>query len=241
MSGLHLDIEVFRAWLITPLPALALTFAAYAAGAWLYRRANNFPLLHPSLIGAIIIAIVLWSMGTHYREYIDGVQLLYLLMGTATVALAIPLYQHFALIRQLGMPILITVAVGATIGSLSAVGLAWWLGCSEEILRSLAAKSVTTPIALGITHEIGGIPELTNGAVLGTAVIGIVMAPLCFRLFNITDPRVRGMALGIAAHGMGASRAFEMNSITGAFASLSLCLTGIASAVAIPLVAHWLK
>jgi putative effector of murein hydrolase len=88
---------------------------------------------------------------------------------------------------------------------------------------------------------LGGITELTNGAVLSAAVIGIVSAPLCFRLFNIRDARARGMALGIAAHGMGASRAFELNAVTGAFASLSLCLTGVVSAIAIPLIVHWLQ
>lgn len=241
MNIAPVDIQQFRIWLTTPLPALTLTLGAFAGADWLYRRSKNFPLLHPSLIGGMIIAAVLVLVGVHYRDYTDAMRLTYMLLGSATVALAIPLYRHLSLIREVGIPILITTVLGATVGSLSALGLAVWLGCGEEILRSLAAKSVTTPIALGITHELHGIAELTNAAVLGTAVIGITVAPLCFRLFKITDPRARGMALGIAAHGMGASRAFELNSISGAFASLSLCLTGLVSAIAIPLIAQWFQ
>lgn len=236
-----LDADLYRQWLTTPLPMLALTLGAFSLGSWVYRRSGAAALAHPSLIGAIVIATVLLLLGITYRDYSSCVQLFYLLMGTATVALAVPLYTHFSLIRELALPILITVVFGAAVGSLSTVGIAWWLGCGDEVLRSLASKSVTTPIALGITRELGGITELTNGAVLGTAVVGIVAAPLCFRVFNIHDARARGMALGIAAHGMGASRAFEMNAVTGAFASLSLCLAGVASAIAIPLIAHYLQ
>jgi putative effector of murein hydrolase len=99
---------------------------------------------------------------------------------------------------------------------------------------------VTTPIAIGISREIGGIISLTNGAVLFTAAVGITVAPLCFRLLRIRDPRIQGFALGIAAHGMATARAFETSAVAGAFASLSLCLTGTFSAVAIPLAARWL-
>lgn len=241
MSFAHLDVRQLHAWLATPLPALALTLGLFAGADWLYRRSKNFPLLHPSWIGAAGITAALALAGVHYRDYTDSVHVLYLLLGTATVALAVPLYRHFSLIRELGVPIVVTVLLGAVTGSLSVLGIAYWLGCGEEILRSLAAKSVTTPIALGISQEVHGIAELTNAAVLGTAVIGITVAPLCFRVFKIDDPRARGMALGIAAHGMGASRAFEWNAISGAFASLSLCLTGLVSAVAIPLIAQWFE
>lgn len=238
---LQLDAAAYHEWLRTPLPMLALTFGGFTLGDWLYRRLRSFPLAHPSLIGAVVVAAVLALLGIAYRDYLASVQVFYLLLGTATVSLAVPMYQHFSLIRELAVPIVITVLSGATVGSLSAVGIAWLLGCDDLILRSLAAKSVTTPIAIGITHELGGIMTLTNGAVLGTAVVGITTAPLCFRLFRIRDPRARGMALGIAAHGMGTSRAFELNAVTGAFASLSLCLTGVVSAIAIPLIAHWLQ
>jgi putative effector of murein hydrolase len=238
---ISLDADLYREWLTTPLPMLALTLGAFSLGNWAYRRSGAHALVHPSLIGAILIAAVLLLFGVTYRDYSSCMQLFYLLMGTATVALAVPLYTHLTLIRELALPILVTVVLGAAVGSLSTVALAWLLDCGDEVLRSLASKSVTTPIALGITRELGGITELTNGAVLSAAVIGIVSAPICFRLFNIRDARARGMALGIAAHGMGASRAFELNAVTGAFASLSLCLTGVVSAIAIPLIVHWLQ
>jgi putative effector of murein hydrolase len=197
--------------------------------------------LHPAIVGALLIAWFLFIVGIDYRVYANGTRILQWLLGTATVALAVPLYRHLSLIRELALPIALTVLLGAAIGAASVVGIAWLLGCDQEILRSLASKSVTTPIAIHISHEIGGIIELTNGAVMITAATGVTIAPLLFRFLRITDARVQGVALGVAAHALGAARAFETNATTGAFASLSLCLTGVVSAVAIPLIAHWIQ
>jgi predicted murein hydrolase (TIGR00659 family) len=232
---------LYRDWLSSPLVLLTLTLAAYEAGDIVYRRAVAFPLLHPAVVGAVLIAGLLTVGGIDYRAYADGTRILQWLLGTATVALAIPLYRQLPLIRELAFPIAVTVLLGAAVGALSVIGIAWLIGCDQEVLRSLAPKSVTTPIAIGISREIGGIVELTNGAVLITAVTGVTLAPWLFRLLRISDARVQGVALGIAAHALGAARAFEANATTGAFASLSLCLTGIVSAVGIPLIVHWLQ
>lgn len=232
---------VYREWASSPLLMLTATVAAYEAGAVVYRRTGSFPLLHPAIVGALLIALLLLVFGIDYRTYADATLILRWLLGTATVALAIPLYRHARLIRALALPIGVSVVLGAAVGALSVVGLAWLAGCDTQILLSLAPKSVTTPIAIGISRETGGIIELTNGAVMITAATGVTLAPWLFRLLRISDERVQGVALGIAAHALGAARAFETNATTGAFASLSLCLTGVISAVAIPLVAHWLQ
>lgn len=238
LASLH---PVYREWLSSPVVLLTATLAAYEIGAAVYRRSNFFPLLHPAIVGALLIAALLSVIGIDYTTYADGTLVLRWLLGTATVALAIPLYRHVSLIRELAIPIAVTVVLGAAVGALSVVGIAWLGGCDHEILLSLAPKSVTTPIAIGISRELGGIVELTNGAVLITAATGVTVAPWLFRLLRIGDARVQGVALGIAAHALGAARAFETNTVTGAFASLSLCLTGIVSAIAIPLAVYWLQ
>ncbi|MDB6062611.1 MAG: hypothetical protein JWM78_2714 [Verrucomicrobiaceae bacterium] len=233
--------STYRDWFSSPLVLLTLTVAAYEIGAIIYRRTNSFSLLHPAIVGALLIALVLAIFGVDYRAYADGTRLLQWLLGTATVALAIPLYRYLPLIRELALPIAGAVILGAAIGALSVVSIAWLAGCDAQILWSLAPKSVTTPIAIGISRESGGIVELTNGAVLITAATGVTLAPWIFKLLRISDARVQGVALGIAAHALGAARSFETNAVTGAFATLSLCLTGVITAVAIPLLAHWIQ
>lgn len=240
MSGAA-DPASWRALLDSPLFILTLTIGAFQLGNLLYRRTRSFPLLHPSVTGALLVALLLPYLRIDYSRYVEGTRILHLLLGTATVALAIPLYQQLPLLRALALPILLTTVAGACFGALSALGIAWSLGATEITLRSLAAKSVTTPIAIGISDEIGGLTALTNGVVLFTAAVGIAAAPLCFRLLRIRDARIQGFTLGIAAHGMAAARAFETSAVAGAFASLSLCLTGTFSAIAIPLVVRWLS
>jgi putative effector of murein hydrolase len=238
---MNLDPAAYRTLLDSPIFILTLTLGAYQIGVLIYRRTRFLPLLHPSIVGSLLVALLLPYLHIDYARYAEGTGILQLLLGTATVALAIPLYQQLPLIRPLALPILATTVAGACFGSLSALGIAWGLGGNAEILRSLAAKSVTTPIAIGISRQIGGITALTNGAVLLTAAVGITLAPLCFRLLRIQDARIQGFAMGIAAHGMATARAFETSAVAGAFASLSLCLTGTVSAVLIPVVASWLN
>jgi predicted murein hydrolase (TIGR00659 family) len=219
----------------SPLWLLTLSVAGFQVGNLLYRRFNEFPLFHPTIIGATLVAIVLTQLNIDYQSYFQGNQLLLFWLGPATVALAIPLYQQLHLIRQMAVPILFTVCSGACFAAASAAIIAWLLGASTTTILSLAPKSVTTPIAISLADEIGGIAALTAGAVAITAVVGISLGPWVFRLLKIDDPKIWGFCLGITAHGMGTARAFEINPTAGAFSSLAMCLTGALSATIIPL------
>jgi predicted murein hydrolase (TIGR00659 family) len=225
----------------TPLFAITLTLAAYQFGRMAYRASNQLPLLHPTVSGAIVLAALLGAGDLNYKTYFAGNQLLMFFLGPATVALAIPLYQQQHLIRRMIKPILVTLIAGASFAALSALGIAFVLGANEQTLLSLASKSVTTPIAIGITTEIGGLETLATGAVVFTGALGLVMGPMIFRFLKIDDPRIWGFCMGITAHGVGTARAFELNATAGAFSSLALCLTGTLSAVIIPLAALALK
>lgn len=232
-------LDDLRPLIDSPLFALTLSLAAYQWGGWLYRRTRQFPLCHPTVIGALTVALLLPVIDLDPDIYLQGNQLLVFLLGPATVALAIPLYQELHLIRSTAVPVLAALVVGASVAVVSALGIAWLLGASPQTLLSLAPKSVTTPIAIGVSEEIGGLVALTTGVVVFTGAAGISLGPLLFRWLKITDPRVQGFALGLSAHGVGTARAFELNPRAGAFASLALCLTGTLTALALPTLLQW--
>ncbi|MCV6626855.1 MAG: LrgB family protein [Cellvibrionaceae bacterium] len=226
---------------ISALSALLLTLGAYQLGLWCYQKSGRLMLLHPVVIGACVIAAYLFYFGIPYRAYQQASSLFYFLLGPATVALAIPLYQEFRHIRQRAKPVLLTVGLGALIAAASAVTIAYSLGADEQVLRSLAAKSVTTPIALGIVDKIGGLANLTTGVVVFTGILGALMAPLAFKLTHLNDPRLQGIVLGINAHGIGTAIAFEQGHSKGAFASLAMGLTGAFTALTLPYLIGWLS
>ena len=164
---------------------------------------------------------------------------MHFLLGPATVALAVPLYRHFAEVRRSVVAILVSLAVGSTTAAASAVGIAWALGASRQTLLSLAPKSVTTPIAMGISEQIGGLPSLTAALVILTGITGAVFATWTLNVVGLKDWRARGFATGVAGHGIGTARAFQVNETAGAFASLAMGLNGVATAVLVPLLVHW--
>lgn len=224
----------------TPLFALLLTLASYRFAVWLYRKSGRLPLCHPFLVAMIPVSIALWWLDLPYREYLADTALLQFLLGPATVALAWPLYRQLSAIRAIGPQVLVAVVLGGTLACLVAVGLGWWYGAPQDVLGSLAPKSITTPIALEVARLTGGIPALAAGGVAITGIVGVLAAPLVFRLLRINDDRVRGMTLGIVAHAIGTARAFEYGERAGAFSSLALGLTGLFTALALPAAWPWL-
>lgn len=227
--------------LTSPLFALTLSLAAFQAGSVCYRLSHQFALFHPTVLGAVLVALVLKFFDLNFAHYLEGNHLLMFLLGPAVVALAVPLFQQLKLMRGLLVPMIVTVVSGAIVASCSAVLIAYWLGATPETLLSLAPKSITTPIAMSVAAEIGGLTTLATGAVVLTAVIGISAGPLLFKWMNISDPRIWGFCLGISAHGVGTARSFELNATAGAFSSLALCLTGTFSAIMIPIAVSFIR
>lgn len=219
---------------LSQLSAIVLTLAAYQFGQYCYQYSGRRMLFHPVVIAGCIIATALYYFDISYQQYRSASQLFYFLLGPATVALAVPLYQEFRHIRQLAKPVLTTVILGAIVAAASAVMLGSLMGAEGEVLRSIASKSVTTPIALGISEKIHGISTLTTGVVVATGIIGALLAPLAFRICSVSDPRQQGIVLGLNAHGIGTAVAFEKNASCGAFASLSMGLTGAFTALTLP-------
>ena len=232
MQALH-DLAPWLAR--SPLPWLVLTLLAYAAALALYRRSGAHPLLIPVLTAVAAVVAVLLATDTPYATYREGVQLLTLLVGPATVALAVPLYAQRDRIRALWRPLCVALLAGSLAAIVSALLLAWALGGSWETLMSLAPKSATMPIALPVAERMGGLPSLAAVAVAITGIAGAVMAAPLLRLLRVTDPAVRGFAIGLTAHAIGTARELQVHPTAGAFAALAMSLNGVATAVLVPL------
>ena len=234
---------LFQLWVYlaeTPLLWLTLTLIAYLAAYRVHRWAGSNPLLNPVAVSVALLIVLLLGTGTRYEDYFEGAQFVHFLLGPATVALAVPLYRQRAKLIALWLPILAALFAGILAASLSAVGIAAALGATPETLLSLAPKSVTAPVAMGIAEELGGHPSLTAVLVVLTGILGAAMGTTLFRWLRIRDDSIRGIAMGVTSHGIGTARAFQVSREMGAFSGLAMALSAFFSAVLLPPVLGWL-
>jgi len=224
----------------SPLLGLTLTLLAYQAAFWLHKRCNGHPAANPVLISVLVLVAILWVTGTPYATYFEGAQFVHFLLGPATVALAIPLYAQFARLKRLALPLLATLVAGSITAAVSAVAVAAAFGASRVTQLSLASKSVTAPVAMAITRELGGLPSLTAALVILTGITGAMLGPIVLDLLRIRDWQARGLAMGTAAHGIGTARALQVNEVAGAFSGLAMGLNALATALLLPLVWKWM-
>lgn len=237
MNELHHFWSTFPA---APLLYLTLTLIAYQAGVYLSKRSHYHPLVNPVLIAIVVVVVVLMTTGTDYKTYFSGAQLLHFLLGPATVALAIPLYRAYDHIRRSAAAIAVAIVSGCIFAIVSTVAIASMFGASRETLLSLAPKSATTPIAMGVSNLIGGDASLTAIFVILTGILGVMVSTWVLDLVRVKDARARGLAIGLVAHGIGTAHKLQVNELTGAFAGLAMGLNGLATAMLVPLLMHWL-
>ena len=218
----------------SPLLGLTITLAAYNLAYRLYTRAHTNPLLNPvtTAIGALIVFLLLTDID--YHDYFRGAQFVHFLLGPATVALAVPLYHQLTKLKRLWLPLALSIISGVTIAALCSIGIAAFLGASPETLFSLAPKSATAPVAMGISERIGGLPSLTAVLVVTTGIVGAVTGTKLLSILRITDDSVKGVAMGLTAHGIGTARAFQINHEMGAFSGLAMALSAFATAIILP-------
>ena len=232
MTGLK-DIWVYLS--ASPLLHLTLTLAAYQLGLTIYRRLNGNPLCNPVLIAVVCLVALLWVSGTTYERYFAGAQFVHFLLGPATVALALPLYRQFAQVRRSVVALSVSIVAGSMTAILSAMAIAWLLGATRNTLISLAPKSVTAPVAMGITEKLGGLPSLTAVLVILTGIIGAMLGPMLMNAMGMRDWAARGVAMGTASHGIGTARALQINQVAGAFSGLAMGLNALATSLLLPL------
>jgi len=219
----------------SPLIGLTLTLVAYQLAFWIYRRSGERAWANPVLLAIVIITAFLMATDTPYPRYFEGAQFVHFLLGPATIALAVPLYLHWPRLKRMALPLIVALFAGSITAALSAVGIAKLLGATPATVFSLAPKSVTTPIAMGVAEQIGGIPSLTAVLVILTGIIGAMGFPTLFKLLRIRDHAAQGFAVGVAAHGLGTARAFLISEEMGAFSALAMGLNGLLTAVLLPL------
>jgi predicted murein hydrolase (TIGR00659 family) len=224
----------------SPLLALVLTLSAYWLGLTLYERSQRNPLANPVLIAVLLVTLAITVLDMPYAKYFEGAQFVHFLLGTATVSLAIPIYKGFASLKgRMGVLVMALLAGGFT-SVLTAVGVARLLGVDGALIKGLVAKSVTAPIAMGIAERVSASPTLTAIFAVSTGILGAILGRFVLDALRIFPWWQRGFALGVAAHGIGTSRAFSVHPEAGAYASLGMGLHGIVGAVLIPYaVACW--
>ncbi|AKO51273.1 membrane protein [Marinobacter psychrophilus] len=232
-----IEPDLNRIWVYlsaSPLLGLTMTLVAYSLAHRLYIRSDSNPLLNPVVTSVTALILFLLATDTSYDDYFDGAQFVHFLLGPATVALAIPLYQQFNKLKQVWLPVTVALVTGVVVGAFSSVAVARLLGASLETQLSLAPKSVTAPVGMAISEQIGGLPSLTAALVVVTGIIGAVIGSKLFDLIGIRDDSVKGIAMGMTSHGIGTARAFQVSAQMGAFSGLAMALSAFLYSVFLP-------
>ncbi|MFZ7090939.1 LrgB family protein [Primorskyibacter sp. 2E233] len=219
-----------------PLLWLTLTLAAYVIADRTSEALGRHALANPVLISVILLAVILKVTATPYTDYFNGAKFVHFMLGPATVGLALPLYFNLSRVKESLLPMAAALLAGSLTAILSALGIAWALGVRGEALLSLAPKSATAPVALGVSEAIGGQPGLTAVLVILTGITGAIVATPMLNLLGVTDYRARGFAVGVAAHGIGTAQAFRVNETAGAFSGIGMGLNALLTALLAPLV-----
>ncbi len=228
----------------TPLFGLTATLAVYGLAHHIYVTSAHAPWANPVFISVAILATSLHLTGVAYPTYFSGAQFIHFLLGPAVVALGWPLWQRRHELMTHGWRLLLAALVGGGCAAVSAGAIAWAVDLPPDVIRSLVPKSMTAPVAMGVAEAIGGVPALAAVFAVITGMVGALSAKYLFTWMGLghspRDWRIRGFALGTAAHGIGAARAMQVNNDAGAYAGLGLGLQVLLASILIPLVLnHW--
>lgn len=218
----------------SPLLWLTTTILAYAIGDALFHRSGRKPWVNPVLIAVVVLGGLLWMTSTPYTRYFEGAQFVHFLLGPATVSLAMPIWDSRHHVRRAVFPIIAALLTASLTAAVSALSIAYAFGIRGETLISLAPKSATAPVALGVSEALGGSPTLTAVLVILTGITGAIVATPLLNLLRQVDWRARGFAVGVAAHGIGTARAVQVHPVAGAFAGLGMGLNAVLTAFLAP-------
>lgn len=233
--------ELFLSLTYSPWFSLFITVGLYRLSLSFSHRCHGHPLANPMLWTIIGCITTLNLCNIDYKTYENGVQIINLMLGPATVALAIPLYAQLPRLRNAAKPILLTLLIGSVIGMSSAVCLGILWGLPDTLVRALATRSITTPIAMSVTQEIGGSAALAAAFVLVTGLIGAIIFRPLLTYFKLDNDMVIGFSVGLSAHGLGTARAILISESAGAFSGLAMGLNGLLTAIIIPIVGNLLR
>ena len=220
--------------------ALVLSLASFEIGVFINRK-TRIAILNPLLLGIAITIIFLISFRIDYKIYDNGGKFINMFLGPSTVVLAVPLYKQLDLLRKNAKAIIVGIFSGTFIGIISIICISKLVGLDDVIIKSLVPKSVTTPIGISVSEQLGGIIPITVLAIVGTGIIGSVIGPTICKLFKIEDEVAVGVAIGTASHAVGTSKALELGEVQGAMSSLSIGIAGIMTVILAPLILNLLN
>jgi predicted murein hydrolase (TIGR00659 family) len=217
---------------------LALTLGVFVLAQWIHRRTGGHPLANPVLVSVGVIVSVLSIVRMPYERYFEGAQFIHFLLGPATVALAVPLFRHLDKVRKAALPVFAGLLAGSATGVVSAIMISRLLGTDAALAASLATKSITAPVAMGIAERIGGVPALAAVLAVLAGMTGAAFGPMVLDRLGVRESLERGLAMGTASHGQGTARILQESEEAGAFSSLAMGLTALLMAAAVPVVAR---
>ncbi len=223
-----------------PLFGVLLSLTAFQVGTLLYKK-TRLSILNPLLVASILVMVFLFYFGIDFETYNLGGDYISFFLGPATVVLAVPLYKTIRLLKSNALPILAGISAGCIAGISSILALSSLLGLDEVISKSLAPKSVTTPIGIEISKQIGGLPAITVAAIVITGIAGAVLGPFICRCFRIKDKVAVGVAIGTASHALGTTRAIELGETEGAMSGLAIGISGLITVFLVPLLLYLFK
>ncbi len=218
----------------SPFLWISLTVGLYLLSARLKAKWPKNPLFTPLVFAIIALILILVFLDIPLETYKNGGQFLSLFVTPATVALAIKLEQNFVYLKKYYPAILTGIFSGVIFHTIMIYAFSMLFKFEQEMGATLIPKSITTAIAVGVSDSLGGIVSLTVAVVVFTGVIGAMIGPTVFKLFNITDPVAQGVALGSSAHAMGTAKAIELGEVQGAMSGLSIVVTGITVVILVP-------
>lgn len=213
---------------------LFVSLIAFEIGLIIYKK-TKLPIFNPLLIAIIIVIGFLKLFNIDFDTYNESGKFINMFLGPATIVLAVPLYKQFELLKKNFLPILIGITIGSFVGILSIISISVFLKLDRLITISLLSKSVTTPIGIEITNQLGGLAPVTVLAIILSGIVGAIVAPPVCKVFKITNPVAIGIGIGTASHAVGTSKAFEMGETEGAMSSLSIGIAGIITVFLAPI------
>lgn len=237
-----MNIEALIEYLnTTPLVWLIITLGAFKIGIIIYEKFNKNTFLQPIIVSYFMIMTLIFLTNTSYERYFESVQIIHFFLGTATVALALPLYKNLKYIKELILPIILTLIVAGTFSIVFTLLLLWLFDAQLSTILSMTTKSVTAPIAIITSEQIGAMPSLAVGFIIITGILGALFGNMIFKVLKIKHDSSKGFALGLVSHAIGTARAIEISEKAGAFSALAMGLVGVLTAIVLPLVIYYIK
>ena len=220
-----------------PVFGLALTLGAYLGAYWLYHRLGRPGVLSPVLVTTAIVATVLLITGLPYAVYLEQVSLLTMLLGPATVALALPLLRNGRALASSAPVVTAALVAGGVLSITITVGVLTLFGAGDDVLLAALPRSVTSPVGLSIAESLQASVPLAVVLTMVSGVLGAAFGPALLTLARVRDERARGFAVGLTSHGIGTSRVLDESSVAGGWSSAAMVLNALVMTIVLPIVA----